>query len=356
MFERSTIIGVLFLAALAYEDASAQGFVLQQKDGVVADDHLGRSLASVGDVNGDGRTDYIVGAYNAGPRDINGAGAGAAFVYSGATGAVLYEKHGAAAGDQFGFSVAGAGDVDGDGRPDFVIGAHAAGFGAGAAFVYSGATGALLYQKSGGAPGDLLGYSVGSAGDVNGDGRADFIVGANAADPGGRSAAGSAYVYSGATGGLLLRRDGAAAGDQLGISVAPAGDANGDGKFDVIVGAGGASPGGNLGAGSAYVLSLTAPGVSVPTLPHTPSLVLMPPAPNPTRGLVMVSYALPQAAAVRVSLFDLQGREVSLVDEGERAAGLHEVPLDASRFRPGLYFMKLASTGGILQQHVVIAR
>ena len=116
-----------------------------------------------------------------------------------------------------------AGDVNGDGKTDFIVGAHAADPGgrsaAGSAYVYSGAGGVLLYQRDGGAAGDQFGYSVSAAGDVNGDGKADFIVGAHAADPGGRSAAGSAYVYSGAEGSILHQRDGETAGDQFGTSV-----------------------------------------------------------------------------------------------------------------------------------------
>ena len=68
--------------------------------------------------------------------------------------------------------------------------------GAGSAYLYSGATGSLLFQKDGAAAGDFLGFSVAGAGDVDGDGRADFIVGASQADPGGLTDAGSAFVYS----------------------------------------------------------------------------------------------------------------------------------------------------------------
>ena len=116
-----------------------------------------------------------------------------------------------------------AGDVNGDGKPDFIVGAHQADPGgradAGSAYVYSGADGSLLYQKDGGATGDNFGLSVSTAGDVNGDGKADFIVGAHGADPGGRADAGSAYVYSGADGSILYQKDGGATGDFFGHSV-----------------------------------------------------------------------------------------------------------------------------------------
>ena len=170
---------------------------------------------------------------------------------------VLYQKNGAAAFGLLGISVASAGDVDGDGRADFIIGANAASpgglSGAGSAYVYSGAIGALLFQKNGVRAGDNLGISVASAGDVDGDGRADFIIGAYLADSIRFSDVGSAYVYSGATGDLLLLKDGAAAGDWLGFSVASAGDVNGDGRADVIIGAFGADLGGLVNAGSAFI-------------------------------------------------------------------------------------------------------
>ncbi len=248
-------------AGSAYVYSGATGTLLFQKDGAAAGDQLGSSVAEAGDVDGDGKADFIVGANRADPGGLGDAGS--AYVYSGATGTLLFQKDGAAAGDVLGVSVAGAGDVNGDGKADFIIGVLLADPGgridAGFAFVYSGATGTLLFQKDGAAAGDELGWSVAGAGDVNGDGRADFIIGARFADPGGIDAAGSAYIYSGTTGLLLFQKDGVVADDALGLSVAVAGDVNGDGRADVIIGAPGADPGGFTAAGSAFVYSLLAP-------------------------------------------------------------------------------------------------
>ncbi|MBD3297258.1 MAG: hypothetical protein GF341_01270 [candidate division Zixibacteria bacterium] len=179
------------------------------------------------------------------------------------TPALSWQFDGAAAGDRLGYSVSGAGDVDNDGFDDVIVGAHSADPGglisAGSAYVYSGQTGALLWQFDGAAANDELGRSVSGAGDVDNDGFDDLIVGAYAADPGGLTNAGSAYVYSGQTGALLWQFDGAAAYDYLGVSVSGAGDVDNDGFDDVIVGASLANPGGNSQAGSAYVYRTDAP-------------------------------------------------------------------------------------------------
>ncbi len=245
--------GGLNVAGSAYVYSGASGASLHQVDGTF-EDVLGWTVAGVGDVNGDGRSDFIVGAPLADPGGQSEAGS--AFVYSGANGALLYRKDGAAPGDEAGFTVAGAGDVNGDGKADFIVGAPGIlGGGPGSVYVYSGADGALLHQKNGSAAGDNFGFDVAGAGDANGDGKADFMVGARFTSPGGRSEAGSAYVYSGATGALLFQKDGATADDYFGWSVAGAGDANGDGKSDFIVGARFASPAGPLYAGTAYLYS-----------------------------------------------------------------------------------------------------
>src|SRR5262249_45362141 len=161
------------------------------------------------------------------------------YVYSGADGSLLFTKTGAAAGDGFGTAVAGVGDVNGDGKGDFLVGApysDTGGTDAGSAYLYSGANGSLLAQRNGAAAGDHFGAALAGAGDADGDGIPDLLVAAPAASPGGRSGAGSAYLYSGADGHLLFQRDGAAAQVALGTSVTGAGDVDGDGRADFALG------------------------------------------------------------------------------------------------------------------------
>ena len=245
--------GGLMDAGSAYVYSGADGSLLHQWDGGAAVDLFGFSVSGAGDVNGDGFADVIVGAFAADPGGLSSASS--AYVYSGVDGSLLHQWDGEASFDFFGASVSGAGDVNGDGSADLIVGAYGADPGgllvAGSAYVYSGADSSLLYQWDGAAGGDLFGESTSGAGDVNGDGFADVIVGAYRASPGGLLDAGSAYVYSGADGSLLHQWDGEATDDQFGSSVSDAGDVNGDGFADLIVGA----PGGLFGGGSAYVYS-----------------------------------------------------------------------------------------------------
>jgi hypothetical protein len=228
--------------------------------GAAAGDDLGWSVAGARDVNGDGYADFIVGApYN----DVGGTNAGRAYIYYGGPGADAVPDvvlTGAAATDQFGISVAGAGDVNGDGYADVIVGAHqndAGGTDAGRAYVYFGGPSmdaTADVTLTGAAASDYFGGAVAGAGDANGDGYADVIVGARTNDGGGTDA-GRAYVYLGgpsmdATADVVLT--GAAASDYFGVAVAGAGDVNGDGYADVIAGAR-ANDGGGTDAGRAYV-------------------------------------------------------------------------------------------------------
>ncbi|MCA9773205.1 MAG: FG-GAP repeat protein, partial [Myxococcales bacterium] len=226
--------------------------------GGVAGDFFGWSVSGAGDVNGDAYADFIVGAWGA------GADKGEATVFSGLDASVLYTFVGDAVGDGFGTSVSDAGDVNGDSVPDFIVGApysDANGVDSGLARVFSGATGAVLYTFVGDSAGDLFGGNipgspsrgVSDAGDVNGDGFADVIVGAFRDDNTAMNS-GSARVFSGVDGSILHTFNGDNAGDSLGYAVSGVGDINADGFDDLLVGA----PGNDnvaLNSGLARILS-----------------------------------------------------------------------------------------------------
>ncbi len=208
---------------------------------------FGFSVASAGDVNGDGLSDIIVGApyYDNGQIDEGGV-----FIYQGTeTGpqpsSYYWKKEADLAGALFGYSVASAGDVDRDGYDDVIVGAPGWDPGGGA-WVYRGSSagmiGAPYWHKTSTQADALFGYSVAGAGDTNGDGFADVIIGApmmeNDVDDDGE---GMAYVYRGTPSGIDLTpyfsKDADKAGAHFGWSVASAGDVNRDGRADLIIGA-----------------------------------------------------------------------------------------------------------------------
>jgi hypothetical protein len=251
-----------------------------------AEDVYGNHAAGVGDVDHDGCADVIVGAPG------GGDGKGRAYVYSGRSGALLLTLTGERAGDRFGSAVAGgtdakgrffilvgapragvrhsgrtyvydslsaapkfvidaddtgtalggmflavSGDVDGDGVPDVYASDWqngAKGQATGRVYVHSGATGRRLLTFTGETAGEGFGTSPSTAGDVDGDGRADFIVGAwqysGAAIGGGR-----AYLYSGKDGRLLKTYTCRTPGDTFGFDAVALGDVDGDGIVDFLI-------------------------------------------------------------------------------------------------------------------------
>jgi hypothetical protein len=251
--------------------------------------YFGISVAGVGDVNGDGYPDVAIGGHQTDVTALCGGvttrllRVGRVYVYFGGprdqmdnlpdvvlTGETTEIPNDLTSpcrtGDEFGLSVAGAGDVNGDGYDDIAIGArgfdvvltalsdentgHAYVFFGGPWFVGVGAERANAVL-TGLTPGDQFGASVAIVGDVNGDGFADAVVGSYGGDSGG-SDSGAAALYFGRGSGMgpvAVQMSGAAAGDGFGNAVARVGDLNGDGFADFVIGAHLAGPDDN---GAAY--------------------------------------------------------------------------------------------------------
>ena len=229
---RPVLAGALALAALGAGAAPASAALPQLggavdlgnwrpnsvADGAASSDTAGAAIARAGDVNGDGLGDLLVAAQNADPRGRSNAGTT--------------------------FVVFGRGD-------NASIDLSKIGSGGG-------------FRIDGAVTTDRLGSAVARAGDMNGDGLSDVIVGAREADNRGRSASGSAYVIFGkptsdavdtaALGSQGFRIDGPAAGDRAASSVSGAGDVNGDGRPDVMLGAPLADRNARTNSGAVYVI------------------------------------------------------------------------------------------------------
>jgi FG-GAP repeat len=182
--------------------------VIHEWVGENKNDQFGWVARSIGDVNGDKVKDFVTSAPT---LQVNNQPAGRIYIYSGKSGKLLWQQTGQP-GDSLGQVIEGAGDVNHDGIPDVIAGAP----GGNKALVYSGREGKVLLTLLGKDSNEAFGRSVNRAGDQNGDGYDDVLVGAS----GTAQTSGKAYVFSGKDGALLFTFEGEQAGDGFGSTVA----------------------------------------------------------------------------------------------------------------------------------------
>ncbi len=342
--------GGRFNAGSVYVYSGVDGSLLHQVDGVVQDDYLGVSATGTGDINGDGTSDFIIGAPYADPGSDRSINSGAAYIYSGSDGSALFTVKSDSADDYLGFSVSGAGDVNGDGRSDFIVGGpntDVAGLvNAGWVGIYSGLNGSLLYALPGDSAGDLFGHSVAGIGDVDGDGKDDVIVGAIGTGRDSFDYAGSARVISGTDGSTFFQIDGSGLLHEMGYSVAGAGDVNGDGSPDLIASA----PLTDSGKGAVFVYGLV--GTDVPEQKNNRPVrfELSQNYPNPFNPTTTIRYFLPKREKVTLEIFNLLGERVQVLADEEQMAGEHTAHWDGkdqsrNALSSGIYFYRLKGKG-----------
>lgn len=227
-------------------------------------DSFGEAVSTAGDVNGDGYDDVIIGAR--GDMHEGSTSNGNVYIYLGSANGLqanpTFVMSGEDMGTEFGRSVGFAGDVNGDGYDDVLVGAHAYMGHQGKVYLYFGSSSGLSIQPNwtslGENQSDEYGRSLYSAGDVNNDGYDDVVVGASGYTET-LALQGKVYLYLGSASGLsqipVATYTGTTENEELGRSVFGGGDINGDGYGDIVVGAPGLTKGGETGTsiGMAYI-------------------------------------------------------------------------------------------------------
>ena len=240
-----------------YAISAADGSTLYTANGIFPYGELGKSLRSVGDVNGDGFEDFLTGVDTAGTQGR--VDNGYVQVHSGMNGMMLWLNSGTTSGERLGTVSINIPDVSGDGLADILVSSHMAdsnGFGDnGKLTAMASNTGQILWMLSGSESQEMLGKELMAGGDIDGDGKFDVLAFSSRADTLGLRDNGMVKAISTADGSVIWRYDGGKDGDRIGESRLISYDHDMDGTTDVILGSTIASTNGMLNNGAVLALS-----------------------------------------------------------------------------------------------------
>jgi hypothetical protein len=251
---------VTVLAGLAFMIGRANNLSGQDLVGELAPSgaggYFGVSVSRVDDVNGDGVSDMLVGAYRAfvGTKSL-----GRVYLFSGRDLTTIYQIDGSQKNEAFGACVKGIGDIDGDGSGDLLLAAPYYDVNgmtdAGEVRIYSGSSGMPIRIHDGEYNGDGFGLAIDVLHDIDGDGVNDYMIAAKAHTIGAVLAAGRVYIYSGATGVNLFNISGTSSYQQLGVAICRLDDIDGDGIGDLAIASEDSLLGGGSGRGRIEIYS-----------------------------------------------------------------------------------------------------
>jgi hypothetical protein len=337
--------------------------------------HFAISVASAGDVNSDGFDDVIIGEsfYFDDARPT-----GRALVFFGFPGGLRRTAAWTAVLDEsnfsnFGYEVAGAGDVNHDGYDDILVGQpYLTGGGvtglnphAGRWYVFHGGPGgpdlvpAMFVEEPFWGENIGFGLSLAGAGDVNGDGTSDVVAGFWTGDHAGFDR-GTGFIHFGSPGGLVTTPDRFFDGTTYGASggaVAGAGDVNGDGLDDIVVGNMDHhnEHGQRVGSASLFFGKNTA-AKEARDVPSSSTVVLHPNHPNPFNPVTTIRFELQKRMLVRIDVFDVKGKRVTTVGDGVYPEGVHDLSWAASNVASGVYFVRLVAGDRVVTRRMLLLK
>ncbi|MDK9698753.1 MAG: FG-GAP-like repeat-containing protein [bacterium] len=318
---------------------------------------FGYVVAGLGDISGDGRPDYMAGAFCQ----------GRAFTFIGATGALRDTLGESSLTDQgFGYSLAGLPDIDNDGRADIMVGSpysnyDSVTYNTGLVKLISGANRTVLRTLY--APNPIsdswFGLSLASVGDVNGDGTTDVFIGMPNDGYGSDSLSGRGYLYNAVTGMLIdsIASPNVQAASNFSWVVTGGLDITGDGRPDFVAAAPYEDYLNTENAGGVYVYSFPASAAQQSETAIPTTTIITNAYPNPFNATTTIAYRVPASGNVAITVTDISGRVVADAVNRHAVSGTtYRWQFDAQELASGIYFYRITSGSNHTQQKLVLVK